>query len=97
MKGDHCPTCGGRVVVVGTDEGTQHYEPFYAHHGDMPVTGSASIEPREPCRHDSSRVDGTLDAHCLLCGADGYWHDGHRHDQIHPSGKTLISLACEAV
>jgi len=24
---EHCPTCGGVVRVVGSDEGTQHYEP----------------------------------------------------------------------
>lgn len=24
---DHCPTCGALVKVVGSDEGTYHYEP----------------------------------------------------------------------
>ena len=24
---DHCPTCGALVKVVGSDEGTHHYEP----------------------------------------------------------------------
>lgn len=41
------------------------------------------------------RRDGLLDAHCLRCGADGYWHRGHRHDQIHPSGKVLIDVSCD--
>lgn len=56
-------------------------------------SGSAPVE-RKPCRHDSLRVDGTLDCNCLRCGADGYWHDGHRHDVDHPSGKVLMVLRC---
>ena len=51
---------------------------------------------RKPCVHDSSRTDGTLDCNCLRCGADGYWHDGHRHDVDHPSGKVLVRLECPA-
>lgn len=27
MAEQTCPTCGSRVVVVSTDEGTHHYEP----------------------------------------------------------------------
>lgn len=49
---------------------------------------------RRTCLHDSTRRDGTLDDHCLLCGADGYWHNGHRHDTEHPSGKVLLRIAC---
>lgn len=47
------------------------------------------------CTHDSTRVDGTLDANCLRCGVGGYWHNGHRHDRVHPSGKVLFILDCE--
>lgn len=50
-----------------------------------------------PCEHDSSRVDGTLDAHCLRCGANGYWHRGHRHDESHPSGQALLRLECRGL
>ena len=49
---------------------------------------------RKPCRHDSLRGDGTLDDHCLRCGIEGYWHDGHRHDRSHPSGKILFVREC---
>jgi hypothetical protein len=42
--------------------------------------------------HDSLRLDGTLDNCCLRCGADGYWHDGRRLDEPHPSGKLLFRL-----
>ena len=45
-----------------------------------------------PCRHDSIRLDGLLDNVCMRCGADGYWHDGHRHDVTHASGKILFAL-----
>ena len=58
--------------------------------------GPAQRERGGPCRHDSTRVDGTLDCHCLRCGADGYWHNGHRHDRDHPSGKVLFVLDCNA-
>jgi hypothetical protein len=61
---------------------------------DSGVQAQNNPPPRKACRHDSSRRDGTLDTHCLLCGADGYWHYGHRHDTIHPSGKILIDLSC---
>jgi hypothetical protein len=44
--------------------------------------------------HSSLRLDGTLDSCCLRCGADGYWHEGHRHDLVHPSGKVLIRVEC---
>jgi hypothetical protein len=37
-----------------------------------------------------------LDDHCLRCGLDGYWHEDHRHDAIHPSGKTIVRLECPA-
>jgi hypothetical protein len=47
-----------------------------------------------PCRHESTRADGTLDERCLRCGADGYWHRGHRHDKVHPSGKLLFRRYC---
>lgn len=48
------------------------------------------------CRHDSTRVDGWLDDHCLRCGSAGYFKDGRYVDPTgkpskgHPSGKTLI-------
>lgn len=44
--------------------------------------------------HDSTRRDGSLDDHCLRCGAGGYWHEGHRHELVHPSGKVLFCLGC---
>lgn len=50
--------------------------------------------PARECRHDSTRRDGTLNDCCHRCGLDGYWHDGHRHDEGHPSGKILFRLAC---
>lgn len=53
-------------------------------------------QERKACHHDSTRVDGTLDCNCLRCGADGYWHNGHRHDTDHPSGKVLFVLDCHA-
>lgn len=49
---------------------------------------------RPPCQHDSTRGDGTLDDCCLKCGTWGYWHQGHRHDKAHPSGKVLFRVAC---
>jgi hypothetical protein len=61
--------------------------------GEPNVTGAKPPE-REPCVHDSTRRDGTLDNCCLRCGAAGYWHFGHRHDRLHPSGKILLSLDC---
>lgn len=60
---------------------------------DLNVATSAPA-PKPPCRHDSTRRDGTLDNCCLRCGADGYWHYGHRHDRPHPSGKTLFVVGC---
>lgn len=59
----------------------------------MVVVGSGPVEA-VPCRHDSSRRDGSLDSCCLRCGADGYWHFGHRHDRVHPGGKVLFVLGC---
>lgn len=56
-------------------------------------TGSPQ-PPTAPCRHDSTRHNGTLDDHCLRCGFGGYWHLGHRHDEGHPSGKVLFRLDC---
>lgn len=52
-------------------------------------------ERRECLEHDSARVDGWLDSHCLRCGADGYWREGVRFAEvdIHPSGKVLIRPA----
>jgi hypothetical protein len=58
---------------------------------------AAPAAARRCDEHDSTRGDGTLDDHCLRCGADGYWHDGHRHDRPHPSGKILLTLACPTV
>lgn len=58
------------------------------------TTDAGPPTPARECRHDSTRRDGTLDTHCLLCGANGYWHQGHRHDDGHPSGKVLFSLSC---
>lgn len=29
------------------------------------------------CEHDSRRVDGWYDDHCLRCGAEGYWGAGY--------------------
>jgi hypothetical protein len=49
----------------------------------------------EMCLHDSERVDGTFDSCCLKCGVEGYWHDGHRHDKVHPSGKILFIVDCD--
>lgn len=66
----------------------------------LPMPGSpvaaarAAARDRPPCRHDSTRGDGTLNDCCLLCGADGYWHDGHRHDESHPGGKMLFRVTC---
>jgi hypothetical protein len=60
----------------------------------MPTFSGPPTTPSAPCWHDSTRRDGTLDCNCLKCGADGYWHDGHRHDEDHPSGKVLIRLSC---
>jgi hypothetical protein len=59
----------------------------------MLVSGGPAVE-RKPCRHDSTRRDGTLDNTCLLCGVAGYWHEGHRHDEVHPSGKVMLRLGC---
>lgn len=63
------------------------------------LLGQSAPDTRPPCRHDSTRRDGdmALDDHCLRCGADGYWHYGHRHDRAHPSGKVLIVLGCPDV
>lgn len=61
-----------------------------AHSGCQPAA------PTSACVHDSLRTDGALDDHCLLCGVEGYWHDGHRHDWTHPSGKALFVLKCQA-
>jgi hypothetical protein len=65
----------------------------------MPSPTSIAMEDewadREPCCHDSlRRQDGMFDNTCIKCGADGYWHIGHRHDVVHPSGKILFHLAC---
>lgn len=49
----------------------------------------------EPCFHDSTRIDGSLDDHCLKCGAEGHWHMGHRHDKKHPSDKKLFIVDCD--
>lgn len=52
--------------------------------------------PPAPChRHDSTRRDGALDRCCLICGADGYWRNGRRLDEPHPSGKTLFRLPAD--
>lgn len=59
---------------------------------DITATGSPGVG--RPCRHDSTRVDGMLDDRCLNCGLDGHWHDGHRHDEVHPDCKVLIRLSC---
>jgi hypothetical protein len=59
------------------------------------MTGSAAVVS-EPCVHDSTRADGTLDSCCLRCGTDGYWHEGHAHHVVHPSGKLLVRLDCDA-
>lgn len=62
---------------------------------NMPQVESSYPDHRSSCEHDSCRMDGTLDNHCLLCGIDGYWHKGHRHDRAHPGGeKILIILHC---
>ncbi len=58
----------------------------------MNVTASSPTKQRFACRHDSTRIDGTLDNICLLCGLDGYWKAGQRLDQAHPSGKVLFAL-----
>lgn len=60
----------------------------------MPEAQAGPRAKRKPCAHDSTRVDGALDPNCLLCGWPGYWHQGHRHDSIHPSGKVLFTLTC---
>lgn len=53
---------------------------------------NASTLSKTPCVHDSLRVDGTLDHCCLRCGVTGYWSEGFRHDEVHPSGKLLFRL-----
>lgn len=72
---------------------------------DPGSVSQAITEPeREPCTHDSIRLDCWVDTHCLRCGHDGYWIDGELIaagpiDAIakghltrgHPCGKTLIS------
>lgn len=50
---------------------------------------------KKPCYHDSTRGDGALDNCCLKCGASGYWHQGGRLDEAHPSGKILFRLPTE--
>jgi hypothetical protein len=47
--------------------------------------------------HDSTRRDGLLDDHCLVCGADGYWQNGALFPGVgervpHPGGKTLLRV-----
>lgn len=59
-----------------------------------PTVTAGPAPPRKECRHDSTRRDGALDTHCLKCGEDGYWHHGHSHFKVHPSGKVLVSLGC---
>lgn len=58
----------------------------------MNAQGAPATTRRRRCQHDSIRVDGWLDAHCLRCGEDGYWEDGQRvaSVDIHPSGKVLV-------
>jgi hypothetical protein len=60
------------------------------------VTGTAASPRARDCVHESTRVDGSLDDHCLRCGVAGYWHAGHRHDLRHPSGKILLTIECPA-
>jgi hypothetical protein len=50
--------------------------------------------PRRHCDHDSKRLDGYLDEHCLRCGMSGYWRRGKLvvEVDIHPSGKPLVKL-----
>jgi hypothetical protein len=57
---------------------------------------SGPAAAKKPCYHDSTRGDGTLDNCCLRCGAAGYWHQGNRLDETHPSGKILFRLPMKA-
>jgi hypothetical protein len=65
----------------------------------MALTGNTAgpAQARRHCTHDSTRVDGFLDDHCLRCGRDGYWQNGieanpaGRQTKGHPSGKTLLA------
>lgn len=79
-SGKRQPSLGDLVKIAGAFGVTTD---FLLGHGE-------SVQ----CVHDSTRRDETLDNCCLKCGADGYWHNGHRHDVSHPSGKLLIHLWC---
>lgn len=63
--------------------------------GHAGVMGGPPSVPH-PHAHDSRRLDGWLDTHCMYCGGRGYWRDGEEvgmagfETKVHPSGKVLI-------
>lgn len=41
----HCPTCGGRVSVISTDEGTSHFQPMLDRATDVFVCPNGHVVP----------------------------------------------------